>query len=152
MSKKSACRIICTGTPENGGMAGTIPSLFFQKGRQQGQRCIFIIGIRASTFWGAIFCLKDFYPQFPKLAWKIICATFTCNCSPTNIIKTFSGVTSKNGLHVFFCKPSATFFEIKHRILPRFSANQNFSNTTAFHNSIIGNFVIYQDQRETNLL
>jgi len=26
------------------------------------------------------------------------------------------------------------------------------SNTTAFHNSIIGNFMVYQDQLETNFL
>jgi len=45
-------------------------------------------------------------------------------------------VTSKKGLHVFFCKPWAPFFEVKQRwapfllgfsgILPRFSGNQNF--------------------------
>jgi len=48
-------------------------------------------------------------------------------------------------------------------LLLRYSANQNFwgcacnpctpsSNTTAFHNSIIGNFIIYQQRLETNLL
>jgi len=102
---------------------------------------------------GAIFC-----PHVPKVARKVICATFACNFSPTKIIKTFFGVTSKIGLHMFFCKPWAPFFEVKQRwmsflpgfsgILPKFSTNQNFwgcactpiSNTTAFHNSIIGKF------------
>jgi len=65
------------------------------------------------------------------------------------------------------------FFEVKPRgvlflpeisgLLPRFSENQNCwrcactpctptPNTTAFHNSITGNFVVYQDRLETNLL
>jgi len=34
--KDNACRIICTGTPENGGMAGTLPPLPFQKGCNGG--------------------------------------------------------------------------------------------------------------------
>jgi len=74
---------------------------------------------------------------------------------------------------VFLCKLGAPFFEVKQRWapflrgfsghLPGFSANQNIwwcacnpciptSNTTAFHNSIIGSFIVYQDRRETNLL
>ena len=77
------------------------------------------------------------------------------------------------GLHVFLCKPSAPLFEVKQRwapflpgfsgLLPRISANPNgcrcacnlctpISNTTAFHNSIIGDFMVDQDQLETNLL
>jgi len=60
------------------------------------------------------------------------------------------------------------FYEVKQRsasflrgfsgMLPRFSANQNVwgcactpkSNTTAVHNSIIGNFVVYQDRLESH--
>jgi len=72
-------------------------------------------------------------------------------------------VTSKKGLHVFLCKPWVPFFGVKQLLvafLPRFSANQTFwgcacastSNTTAFHNSIKGNFVVYQDRLEINLL
>jgi len=74
---------------------------------------------------------------------------------------------------VFLCKRWAPFFEVKQRwklflsefswLFSRFSANQYFwgcacnlctptSNTTAFHNSIIGNFMVYQDRLETNLL
>jgi len=74
---------------------------------------------------------------------------------------------------VFFCKPWAPIFEVKRRwapflpgisrILSRFSANLNLwgcsftpctptSNTTIFLNSIIGNFVVYQDRFDINLL
>jgi len=35
-SKDSACRIICTGTPENGRMAGALPLLPSQKGDNGG--------------------------------------------------------------------------------------------------------------------
>jgi len=31
-TKESACIILCTGTPENGGMAGALSPLPFQKG------------------------------------------------------------------------------------------------------------------------
>ena len=76
---------------------------------------------------------------------------------------------------MFLCKPWAPFFEVKQHwaiflhgfsgLLPRFSAKHNFwgelatpavctptSNTTAFHYSIIGYFMVYQDRLETNLL
>jgi len=67
----------------------------------------------------------------------------------------------------------APFLEVKQRwalflpgfsgLLPRFLGNQNFwgcvsnpctptSNTTVFHKSIIGNFMVYQDRLEANLL
>jgi len=36
-SKQSACRIICIGMPENGGMAGPLPPLPFQKGGSGGE-------------------------------------------------------------------------------------------------------------------
>jgi len=93
---------------------------------------------------------KDFFSNFPKLSGKVFCATFAYKFSPIKISKTFFDVTSKNGLHVFFCKPWAPFFEVKQRrapilrgfsgMLPRFSADQNFwgcactpcSNTTVF--------------------
>jgi len=32
---------------------------------------------------------KDFCPNFPKLAWKVFCATFAYKFSPTKIMKTF---------------------------------------------------------------
>jgi len=104
---------------------------------------------------------------------KVFVQLLSTNFLPQRLLRTLLGVTSKNGLHVFFCKPWAPIFEVKQLwapflpgfsgLLPIFSANQNFwgcacthctptSNTTAFHNSIIGNFVVYQDRLETNLL
>jgi len=119
-----------------------------------------------------IFCVaKDICPNFPKLSRKVICAAFTYKFSPTKIMKTFFGVTSEKGLHVIFCKPWAPFFEAKQGwapfsrgftgMFPRFSANQNFwgcaeppppTSTTVFHNSIMGDFVVYQDRIETQSL
>jgi len=140
---------------------GGISPSTFQKG---GQRCLFIKGVEAGTFWGCDFCPKDFCPHIPKLARKVICAILPAIFLPQRSSRPFFGVTSKKGLHVFFCKPRAPFFEVKQRlvpflpgfsgILPRFSANQNFwgcactptSNTTAFHYNIIGNFVVYQNR------
>jgi len=78
----------------------------------------------------------------------------------------------KKGRRVFFCKPWAPFFEIRQRwvpflpgfsgILPNFQQIKTFggahcactptSNITAFHNSITGNFVVYQDRLQTYLL
>jgi len=78
---------------------------------------------------------KDFCPNFPKLSRKVFCATITYKFSPTKIMKILFGVTSKKGLRVIFCKPSAPVFEVKQGwapflrgfsgMLPRFSANQN---------------------------
>jgi len=106
-------------------------------------------------------------PEFPQTSRNDFYAIFDYKFSPTKIIKTFFGVTSKKGLHVFYCKPwaplflsQATFGAIFTRIFKdaaQFSANENFwrcacaptSNTTAFHNSIIGNFAVYQDRLQT---
>ena len=123
-----------------------------------------------SRLWGC----EGFFPEFPpNLPGKVFVQLLPTSFLPQRSLRTFLGVTSKNGLHVFFCKPWAPIFETKQLwtpfltgfsgILPRFSANQNFwgcacthciptSNTTAFHNSITGNFLVYQDRLETNLL
>jgi len=52
--------------------------------------------------------LLEFSQTYPK----IFCATSTCEFSRTKV-KTFFGVTWKKGLHVFFCKGSAPFFEVQ---------------------------------------
>jgi len=132
-----------------------------------------------------IFGVRRILPEFPQTCPK----SFLCNfClqifSHKNHEDLFLVWPPKNCLHVFLCKPWASYFEIKQRwapflpgfserhfypdflfvkLLPRFSANQNFwgcacnpcipiSSTTAFHDSIIGNFMVYQDRLETNLL
>jgi len=60
-SEESACRIICTGTPANGGMTGAFPPLSFENGGQKGRKCIYIKGVEAGTFWGC-----DFLPACPQ--------------------------------------------------------------------------------------
>jgi len=71
----------------------------------------------------------------------------------------------RKGLLVFLCKPRATFWRqttsgaifaqlfSKSKLLGlRLQPMNPHSNTTAFHNSIIGNFIVYKHRLETNLL
>jgi len=111
---------------------------------------------------------KDFCPNSPKLLQKVFCATFTYNFSPTEIMKTFFGVASKKGLHLIFCKPWGPCFEVEQGwapfsrgfsgMFPDFQQIKTFGGALEphlqqaplfFHNSIIGNFVVYQDRIET---
>jgi len=136
---------------------------------QRGRRCVFIIGIGA----GKILVCAGFCLNFPKLARKVFCGTFAYKFSSTKIMKTsFWCNLQKQILMCFYANLGRHFLKsnnVGHHfpgfsgLLPRFSANQNFlgcacnpctttSNTTTFHNSIIGNFVVYQDRLETNLL
>jgi len=57
-------------------------------------------------------------PGFPQTSRNDFYAIFDYKFSPTKIIKTFFGVTPKKGLHVFYCKPWAPFFEVKQRSAP----------------------------------
>jgi len=57
-------------------------------------------------------------PEFPQTCPKRFCATFAYKFPPTKIVKTFFGMTSKKGLHVFFCKRWAPFCESKQRWAP----------------------------------
>jgi len=109
---------------------------------------------------------KDLFPNFPKHARKGFCATFAYKISPTKIIMTFFWCDLQKRSSCVFLQTLGAIFEVKQllvKFLPRFSANQTFwgcacthctptSNTTAFHKSIIGNFVVYQDRLEINLL
>jgi len=152
-----------TGEWRHGG--GISPSDLSRRGAT-GAEMSFHHRFRSKHILGVQFFAR-ISPNFPE---KLFVQLLPAIVLPQRSRRPFFGVTSKKGLHVFFCKPWAPFFEIKQRwvpflpgfsgILPRFSANQNFwgcsctptSNTTAFHNSIIGNFVICQDRLETNLL
>jgi len=80
-------------------MAGAIIPLSFQK--RSNRRC------RSRKIFGGA---KDFRPNLPKLPRKVfvqLCLQIFSRKRP------FFGVTSKKGLHVFFCKPWAPFFEVK---------------------------------------
>jgi len=78
-----------------------MPSVIRSFNRNNGHRC----GSRQS-FGGA----KDFWSNFPKLARKDFLCDFIANkFSPTKIMITIFGMTSKKGLHVCFCKHGAPF-------------------------------------------
>jgi len=96
MSKKNACRIMCTGTPEGGGMAETLIPLSFKRGAT-GAEWPFHHRFRSRQIFGAA---KDFCPNFSKLPRNVFCATFVYKFFSTKIIQTFFGVTSKK---VFMC-------------------------------------------------
>jgi len=70
----------------------------------------------------------------PKLPEKFFVQLLPTKFLPQRSLKTFFGVTSKKGLHVFFCKPWAPFFEVKQLLaafLPRILANQTFGGALA---------------------
>jgi len=106
-------------------MAGAFPPLSFQKGGQRGRTYLFSKGVGTGTFWGCDFCPKDIFPHVAKLAQKVICATLPAIFLPQRS-RLFFGVTSKKGLHVFFCKPWTLFFEVKQRWVPFFPDFQGF--------------------------
>jgi len=60
---------------------------------------------------------KDFCPNFPKLARKVV-RLLTKNFLPQRLLRSFSVWTPKNGLNLFFCKRWAPFFEVKQRWAP----------------------------------
>jgi len=57
----------------------------FSKEWQRERRCLFITGVGVGKFLGC----EGFFPNLPKLARKVFCATFAYKVSPTKIIKTF---------------------------------------------------------------
>ena len=97
------------------------------------------IGVGAGKFLGVRKIFARIFPNLPERFW----ATLLTNFFPKDHEDLFFGMTSKKGLHVFFCKRWAPFYEIKQgwapflpgfseilprfsRILPGFSINQNF--------------------------
>jgi len=72
-------------------------------------------------------------PKFPQTCRNVSCLQIFSRKDR----KTFFGVTSKKGLHVFLCKPWAPICKDKQlwapslpgvsRIFPRFSSNQTFA-------------------------
>jgi len=107
------------------------------------------------------FCVQRIFAWIsPNLSEKLL-YNFCRDILPTKIIKTFFGVTFKKRLHAFFCKPWAPFYEVKQRWAPFFSKSKLWgcpcipwtpTSNIAFHNSIIGDFMAYQDWLEINLL
>ena len=157
---------MCTGTPENGGMAGHFPLRPCKRGSMEaevpfhhGRRSRQILGVR-----------RVFARISPNLPEKLFGQFLPTNFLPQWSWRPFLVWPPKKGLHVFFRETWVPLFDVKQHwalflpgfsgILLRFSANQqnwgwactSTSNTTAFHNSIIGNYVVYQDRLETNFI
>jgi len=86
---------------------------FFKRGAT-GAEVPFHYRFRSRQIFGVA---NDFYLNFPKLPRNDYYAIFDYKFSPTKIMTTFFGVTSKKR-HVFFCKPWAPFFEVKQRSAP----------------------------------
>jgi len=122
----------------------------------------------------ANFWVRRILPEFPRSCPKSFLYNFYLQIfSHKDHEDLFLVKPPKKGFYLFLCKPWAPFLEVKqpwalflHRFsgfLPRFLATPKFcgcacnpctpsSNTTAFHNSILSNFMAYQDRLETNLL
>jgi len=56
---------------------------------------------------------KDFSRISPNLPEKVFVQLLPTNFLQQRSIRSVFGLTSRTGLHVFFCKPWAPFFEIK---------------------------------------
>jgi len=95
---------MCTGTTEDGGMAGASIPLSFQKGRNGGD---FYHRLMSRQIFGVVKGC-GFLPEFPQTSAKSFCATFDYTFSPTKIIKTFSGM-SKRSSWVFLQTLGAIF-------------------------------------------
>jgi len=132
MAKESVCRIICTGTPEDGDMARAFPPLPFQK-RATGAEVPFHHRRRSRQIFGVRRMLPEFPQTCPKsFLWNFCIQIF----SHKHHEDLFLVQPPRKGLHVCLCKPWAPFFEVKQRwalflpgfsgLLPRLSANQNF--------------------------
>jgi len=147
-------------------MAGVFIPLSFSKEEQWGRRCLFYHRFRSRNIFGVV---KDFCPNFSKLPRKVFCATFSYKLSPQRSLRPFLVRPPKQ---VFMCFSA----NLGHRFLKSSNVGHHFhtdyqgccqdfqqiktfgcvlaspaptSNTTDFHNSIIGNFMVYQDQLET---
>jgi len=82
-SKESACRIMCTRTPENEDMARGFSPLPFQK-RGNGEEVPFHHRCRRRQIFG----MRRILPEFPQTCPKRFCATFAYKFSPARILKT----------------------------------------------------------------
>jgi len=150
-------------------MAGAFPPLPFQKGAM-GAEVPFHHRCRSRKIFGVRRIFFRISPNLPEKFFVQFCQQIFSHKDHEGLFLVWS---PKKGLHVFFHKLWVWFLEVKQRwapfipgfsgILLRFSANQHFwgcactpctptSNTTTFHISIIGNFMVYQDRLETNLL
>ena len=144
---------------------GIHPSVL-SKGEQRGRRCLFIIGLRAQgNFW----CGEGSLPEFPQTFTK----SFLCNyylqilshedhenlvwCdlqkrSSCDFLQTFgTSFWSQARLGAIFTRIFRDVAQIfsKSKLIGGALSPPPPTSNTAFHNSITGNFVVYQDRLET---
>jgi len=98
---KKTCRIICTGTPENGCMAGDSPICLSKRGAEVPfhQRC------RSRHILGV-----GFLPAYSQTCPKSYLCNFTCNFSPTKIVKTFFWCDLQKRSSCVFLQTSGAIF------------------------------------------
>ena len=141
---------------------GQFPVCPFKRG-QRRRSCLFI-GVRAGKISGC----KGFLPAFPQTCPINFWATSLQIFSHKDQWIRFLELPPKILFMCFFANlgaslwSQATLDAIFSRIFRVYSKSKLFgvrsppctstSNNTAFHNSIVGNFVVYQDRLETNLL
>jgi len=79
--KESACKIICTGTPEGGGMAGAFIPLSFQKGSNGGD-----FSSSVEQICGVV---KDFCRISPNFTEKFFVQLLPSHSLPQRSLKPF---------------------------------------------------------------
>jgi len=133
------------------------------KGEQRGRRCLFIIGLGTGKFlvWRRIFA--RICPNFHE---KFFVQLLPTNSLPRRSRRPFWYDLQKRSSCDFLqtlgsqARLSAIFTRIFRDVSQIFSKSKLLgcawspspTSTTVFHNSIIGNFVVYQDRLKINLL
>jgi len=145
-------------------MARAFPPLPFQK-KDNGAEVPFHHSVGAGKFFGC----ERFCPNLPKLAWKVFVQLLPTNFLPQSSWRPLFWCNHQNKVFMcFYANLGAMFWSQTTLgaiftgilgLLPRFSFGRALwnpyaptPNTTAFHNSITGYFIVYQDRLETNLL
>jgi len=141
---------------------GISPSVFSKVG-QWDRRCLFIIGVAAGKILGGRMIFSRISPKLPE---KFFVQLLPTKFLPQRSLKTlFWCDLQKRSSCVFLQTFGAIFWSQATfgGILTQIFSKSNLwgcacahctstSNTTAFHNSVIGNFVVYQNRLEKNLL
>jgi len=136
---------------------GNSPLSFLKVG-QWDRRCLFISGVAAGEILGG---RRIFSRIFLNLPEKFFLQLLPTKFLPQRSLKTFFWCGLQKGLHVFFCKPWAPFLKSSNfwHMFTQIFRKSNLlwcaythctptSNTTALHNSVIGNFVVHQNRLE----
>ena len=143
------CRILCTGSSENGGIARAAsvllsfqkhlsfwPSVLSKEGKR-GRRCLFIIGVGVGKF---LWC-KEFCPNFPKLARKVFCETFTYKFSSTRSWTPLFGNLQKKVCMCFYVNLGCHFLKsnnVGRHFYPDFQAFcQDFQQIRTFGGALV---------------